>query len=71
LVARFEPGVIHAPDGQVILDADAYTPATSGDCPDTVNPSLWRRQCQRTPIQGLFEVTTASIRYAAFAIVTL
>lgn len=56
LVARFEPGVIHAPDGQVIFDADAYTQATSGDCPDTVNPSLWR-QCQLTAIQGLFEVT--------------
>ena len=56
LVARFEPGVIKAADGHVVFDADAYTRVLSGDCPDTVNPSLWR-QCQLTSIQGLFEVT--------------
>jgi alkyl sulfatase BDS1-like metallo-beta-lactamase superfamily hydrolase len=56
LVARFEPGVIKAADGHVIFDADAYTRVLSGECPDTVNPSLWR-QCQLTSIQGLFEVT--------------
>jgi linear primary-alkylsulfatase len=56
LIARFEPGVIKAADGHVVFDADAYTRAVSGDCPDTVNPSLWR-QCQLTSIQGLFEVT--------------
>ena len=33
LVARFEPGVIRASDGRVVFDADAYTQATSGDCP--------------------------------------
>jgi alkyl sulfatase BDS1-like metallo-beta-lactamase superfamily hydrolase len=56
LVARFEPGVIKAADGHVVFDADAYARVLSGDCPDTVNPSLWR-QCQLTSIQGLFEVT--------------
>jgi alkyl sulfatase BDS1-like metallo-beta-lactamase superfamily hydrolase len=56
LVARFEPGVIKAADGHVVFDADAYTRVLSGECPDTVNPSLWR-QCQLTSIQGLFEVT--------------
>jgi len=56
LVARLEPGVIKAADGRVVYDADAYTAATSGECPDTVNPSLWR-QSQLTSIQGLFEVT--------------
>ena len=56
LIARFEPGVIKAPDGRVVFDADAYQNATTGECPDTVNPSLWR-QCQLTSIQGLFEVT--------------
>jgi alkyl sulfatase BDS1-like metallo-beta-lactamase superfamily hydrolase len=56
LIARFEPGVIKAPDGKVVFDADAYTRVLAGDCPDTVNPSLWR-QCQLTSIQGLFEVT--------------
>jgi alkyl sulfatase BDS1-like metallo-beta-lactamase superfamily hydrolase len=56
MVARFEPGVIKAADGHVVFDADAYTRVLSGQCPDTVNPSLWR-QCQLTSIQGLFEVT--------------
>jgi len=55
LIARLEPGVIKAADGRVVYDADAYTRATSGDCPDTVHPSLWR-QSQLTAIQGLFEV---------------
>jgi alkyl sulfatase BDS1-like metallo-beta-lactamase superfamily hydrolase len=56
LVSRLEPGVIRAADGRVVYDADVYTAATAGDCPDTVNPSLWR-QSQLTAIQGLFEVT--------------
>ncbi|MFC5136714.1 alkyl/aryl-sulfatase [Actinomycetospora rhizophila] len=56
LIARLEPGVIEADDGRVVYDADAYTAATSGECPDTVHPSLWR-QSQLTAIQGLFEVT--------------
>ncbi|WP_328474823.1 MBL fold metallo-hydrolase [Actinoplanes sp. NBC_00393] len=55
-MARLEPGVIKASDGRVVYDADAYTAATAGDCPPTVNPSLWR-QSQLTAIQGLFEVT--------------
>ena len=56
LIARLEPGVIKAADGRVVFDADAFTRATTGDCPDTVHPSLWR-QSQLTAIQGLFEVT--------------
>jgi alkyl sulfatase BDS1-like metallo-beta-lactamase superfamily hydrolase len=48
--------VIKAADGRVVYDTDVYTAATAGDCPDTVNPSLWR-QSQLTAIQGLFEVT--------------
>jgi alkyl sulfatase BDS1-like metallo-beta-lactamase superfamily hydrolase len=55
LVARLEPGVIKAPDGRVVYDADVYTRTTSGDCPESVHPSLWR-QSQLTAIQGLFEV---------------
>src|SRR5689334_15925607 len=55
LVARLEPGVIKAADGRVVYDADAFTRTTTGDCPDTVHPSLWR-QSQLTAIQGLFEV---------------
>ncbi len=56
LVARLEPGQITDANGRVVFDADVYTSATEGDCPDTANPSLWR-QSQLTAIQGLFEVT--------------
>jgi alkyl sulfatase BDS1-like metallo-beta-lactamase superfamily hydrolase len=56
LVARLEPGVITSKEGKQVYDADAYAKATEGECPDTVNPSLWR-QSQLTGIQGLFEVT--------------
>ena len=56
LIARLEPGVVLAADGRTVFDADAFTRATTGDCPDTVHPSLWR-QSQLTAIQGLFEVT--------------
>ncbi len=55
LVARLEPGVITAADDRVVYDADIYTRTLTGECPDTVNPSLWR-QSQLTAIQGLFEV---------------
>jgi alkyl sulfatase BDS1-like metallo-beta-lactamase superfamily hydrolase len=56
LIAPLEPGVITDSEGGVVFNADAYTEATSGDCPDTVNPSFWR-QSKLTAIQGLFEVT--------------
>jgi alkyl sulfatase BDS1-like metallo-beta-lactamase superfamily hydrolase len=56
LVARLEPGVITGADGRVVYDADAFARASAGECPETVNPSLWR-QSQLTAIQGLFEVT--------------
>ncbi|MBX3314354.1 MAG: MBL fold metallo-hydrolase [Actinobacteria bacterium] len=56
LIARLEPGRITDASGRVVYDADRYTEATTGDCPDTVNPSFWR-QSQLTAIQGLFEVT--------------
>ncbi|GAA1469331.1 beta-lactamase-like protein [Microbacterium thalassium] len=55
-VARLEPGQILGEGGRVVYDADAYTSATAGECPGTVNPSFWR-QSQLTAIQGLFEVT--------------
>ena len=47
--------VIRATDGRVVWDADAYR-FLDGDCPDTVNPSLWR-QGQLASLHGLFEVT--------------
>jgi alkyl sulfatase BDS1-like metallo-beta-lactamase superfamily hydrolase len=46
--------VIRATDGRVVWDADAYAFLDS-ECPDTVNPSLWR-QGQLAAIHGLFEV---------------
>ncbi|MGD9527084.1 alkyl/aryl-sulfatase [Pseudonocardia sp.] len=56
LIARLEPGRITNAEGRVVFDADVYAQVTAGDCPDTVNPSLWR-QSRLTAIQGLFEVT--------------
>ena len=56
LIARLEPGVITGTDGRVVYDADVFARTTDGECPETVNPSLWR-QSQLTAIQGLFEVT--------------
>ena len=56
LIARLEPGVIRSVAGRVVWDIDAFGRATRGECPETVNRSLWR-QSQLTAIQGLFEVT--------------
>ena len=56
LIARLEPGVITGTDGRVVYDADVFAAAMDGECPDTVNPSLWR-QSQLTAIHGLYEVT--------------
>jgi alkyl sulfatase BDS1-like metallo-beta-lactamase superfamily hydrolase len=55
LVGSLSDGVIEATDGRVVWDADAYG-FLDGECPDTVNPSLWR-QGQLNKIHGLFEVT--------------
>jgi len=56
LIARLEPGKIFGAGGKLVYDAGIYAEVTAGDCPDSVNPSLWR-QSQLTAIQGLFEVT--------------
>jgi alkyl sulfatase BDS1-like metallo-beta-lactamase superfamily hydrolase len=53
-LGALSPAVIHAADGRVVWDNDAYG-FLSGDCPDTANPSLWR-QSRLTARQGLFEV---------------
>jgi alkyl sulfatase BDS1-like metallo-beta-lactamase superfamily hydrolase len=47
--------VLRATGGRVVWDVDAYD-FLDGDCPETVNPSLWR-QGQLNAIHGLFEVT--------------
>ena len=46
--------VIRATDGRVVWDAAAYE-FLDGECPETVNPSLWR-QSRLAAIHGLFEV---------------
>jgi alkyl sulfatase BDS1-like metallo-beta-lactamase superfamily hydrolase len=53
LVAPIE-GAVHADDGTVLWDNATYD-FLKGECPDTVNPSLWR-QSQLAAIDGLFEV---------------
>ena len=47
-------GVIAGTGGRVVWDLDAYG-FLDGECPPSVNPSLWR-QGQLNAIQGLFEV---------------
>ncbi len=61
LMATLEPGVVHAADGRVVWDNDSYGFLT-GDCPDSVNPSLWRqsagrptRACSRST-EGIYQV---------------
>jgi alkyl sulfatase BDS1-like metallo-beta-lactamase superfamily hydrolase len=54
LVGTLTDGVIQATNGRVVWDADAYG-FLDADCPDTVNPSLWR-QGQLVSMHGLFEV---------------
>lgn len=54
-IAGLSPGVVTTADGRPVWDVGAYR-FLDGDCPDTVNPSLWR-QSQLCARQGLFEVT--------------
>ncbi len=55
LIGSLKPCIIHGADGSEIWNNDAFG-FLSADCPDTVNPSLWR-QSQLTARQGLYEVT--------------
>ena len=54
-VGSLSDPVVRATDGRIVWDAEAYG-FLAGDCPDTVNPSLWR-QSQLSALHGLFEVT--------------
>jgi alkyl sulfatase BDS1-like metallo-beta-lactamase superfamily hydrolase len=54
-VDSLRPGVVKSADGRTVWDNDAYS-FLSGECPDSVNPSLWR-QAQLCSRQGLYEVT--------------
>ncbi len=53
-LATLPEPVVRASDGRVVWDAASYG-FLDADCPDTVNPSLWR-QGQLVAIHGLFEV---------------
>lgn len=54
-VGTLSDPVLKATDGRVVWDAGAYD-FLEGECPPTVNPSLWR-QGQLVSIHGLFEVS--------------
>ena len=47
-------GAVTSADGRVVWDGSTYD-FLDGECPDTVNPSLWR-QSQLVATAGLFEV---------------
>jgi len=63
-LGSISPGVVHAADGRVVWDADAYAFVT-GDAPDTVNPSLWR-QSQLVAKHGLYEVVEGVYQVRGF-----
>jgi alkyl sulfatase BDS1-like metallo-beta-lactamase superfamily hydrolase len=54
LIATWDGDQIPRSDGQVSWDIKAHE-YVQGDCPETVNPSLWR-QAQLNNIHGLFKV---------------
>jgi len=53
-VGTLSPALVEGTGGRVVWDADSYD-FLDGECPDTVNPSLWR-QAQLVRIHGLFEL---------------
>ncbi|MFD3463697.1 alkyl/aryl-sulfatase [Nocardia fluminea] len=63
-VAALTPGVVKNAAGEVVWDIDAYS-FLDGECPSTVNPSLWR-QSQLCVKQGLFEVTDGIFQIRGF-----
>jgi alkyl sulfatase BDS1-like metallo-beta-lactamase superfamily hydrolase len=63
-VAALTPGVVQNAEGKVVWDIDAYS-FLDGECPPTVNPSLWR-QSQLCVKQGLFEVTDGIFQIRGF-----
>jgi alkyl sulfatase BDS1-like metallo-beta-lactamase superfamily hydrolase len=53
-VGSLVPGVVHDQAGKVVWDGDTFG-FLSGECPETVHPSLWR-QSQLCACQGLYQV---------------
>ena len=62
-IAALDPMVIKAADGRVVWDMDWGF--LDDDCPDTVNPSLWR-QARLTAKHGLYEVTDGIYQVRGF-----
>ncbi|WP_432848193.1 alkyl/aryl-sulfatase [Amycolatopsis sp. CA-161197] len=65
-VATLDPVTITGADGRAVFDLRPYA-YLDGDCPDTVNPSLWR-QAQLCRTNGLYEVTTGIYQVRGFDI---
>ncbi|MGW8590490.1 alkyl/aryl-sulfatase [Dietzia sp. NPDC055877] len=53
-IAALEPGIVTNASGETVWDSDVYR-FLDEDCPDTVNPSLWR-QSRLCAMQGLYEI---------------
>src|SRR5512133_2422775 len=53
-IASLSEPLIRATDGRIVWDTEWWS-FVDAECPDSVNPSLWR-QAQLNTIQGLFEV---------------
>ncbi len=53
-IAKLDPCVVTDADGTVVWNNDSYD-FLQGECPDSVNPSLWR-QSQLVAKQGLYKV---------------
>ena len=64
LIGTLEPMVVKAADGRVVWDMDSWG-FLDGDCPGTVNPSLWR-QAQLTAKHGLYEVSDGIYQVRGF-----
>ena len=53
-IAALSPAIVEGTAGRVVWDMESYA-FLEEECPDIVNPSLWR-QAQLNAIHGLFEV---------------
>jgi alkyl sulfatase BDS1-like metallo-beta-lactamase superfamily hydrolase len=63
-IGTLDPLTIKAADGRVVFDSTPYG-FLAGDCPDTVNPSLFR-QAQLCWKNGLYEVTEGIYQVRGF-----
>jgi alkyl sulfatase BDS1-like metallo-beta-lactamase superfamily hydrolase len=63
-IATLDPLTVRTADGRVIWDMETWGFLDS-DCPDTVDPSLWR-QARLTSKHGLYEVTEGIYQIRGF-----